>query len=68
MAMKESGASRGVEHPIATDAALIGDTRMEGHTKSMPRLVGPNFGYGKATGGSEERDDEGKGSQGPGAC
>lgn len=68
MAMKESGASRGVEHPIATDMALIGDTRMEGQTKSLPRLVGPNFGYGKATGGSEERDDEGCGSMGEGSC
>lgn len=68
MAMKESTASRGVEHPIATDAALIGDTRMELHTKSLPTLTGPNFGYAKSGGGSEERDDTGKGQTGDGAC
>jgi hypothetical protein len=42
--MKMGG--RGVESPIPTDAALIGDTRQELHTKNLPRCMGPNFGYG----------------------
>ena len=53
--------TRGVENPVAEDMALIGDTRHELHTKSLPRLSGPNYGYGKTGGGSEERDDTGHG-------
>lgn len=37
-------ATTGVQHPIAEDMALIGDTRQELHTKSLPRKSGPNFG------------------------
>lgn len=36
--------SRGVEHPIPEDFALIGDTRHELHTKPLARRKGPNFG------------------------
>lgn len=37
-----SGKVRGVEHPIAEDAALIGDTRHELHTKGLPKQMGPH--------------------------
>jgi hypothetical protein len=36
-----SGKVRGVEHPIAEDAALIGDTRHELHSKALPKQYGP---------------------------
>lgn len=36
--------TRGVENPVPTDMALIGDTCMPLHKQSLPRRVGPNFG------------------------
>lgn len=54
--------TRGVENPVAEDMALIGDTRHELHTKSLPRRSGPNFGLATSGGkGDEERDDTGHG-------
>lgn len=43
--------TRGVENPIATDMALIGDTKAELLTKSLPRKTGPNYGE---TGGTKD--------------
>jgi hypothetical protein len=57
--MKASTKSRGVENPIPTDMALIGDTRAELLTKSLPRLVGPNFGYGGKAKDDDYRVDDG---------
>lgn len=54
------GKTRGVEEPIATDMALIGDTKQELHTKSLSRLTGPNFGGGGPKPSSEERVSGGK--------
>lgn len=45
--MAESKAVRGVEHPIASDMALVGDTRQELAHKSLPKSYGPNYGYAK---------------------
>lgn len=56
--------SRGVEHPVPTDAALIGDTRHELHTKALPRRNGPNFGFGTTAPTDQLRVDEGEGEQG----
>lgn len=39
--MAKLGSSRGVEHPIATDAALIGDTRHPLHFKPLPKQEHP---------------------------
>lgn len=61
-APKESGKSRGVEHPVSTDAALIGDTRHELHSKALPKLMGPNFGYGKEAPTDQFRVDCGEGA------
>lgn len=65
------GSTRGVEHPIAEDAALIGDTRNELHYKPIPKQEHPyakhqnphNFGSGNT--GDEERDDTGMGQTCP---
>lgn len=54
--------ARGVEHPIAEDAALIGDTRHILATKALPRLNGPNFGYGKTAPSDQFRADCGDGA------
>lgn len=43
--MKSQG-SRGVEHPVPSDGALIGDTRHELHHKSLPKHSFQN-NYGK---------------------
>lgn len=60
-----SGKVRGVEHPIAEDAALIGDTRHELHTKSLPRTFGPNYGLGNGKAPGEQlRVDCGEGMSG----
>ena len=64
---KDSGGkSRGVEHPISTDMALIGDTRHELHTKSLPKSYGPNYGLGKTGLGQSDqlRVDCGEGMSG----
>src|SRR5579872_5921506 len=54
--------SRGVEHPIPEDQALIGDTRHELHSKALPRSGGPNFGYGSKAPSDEFRADTGEGA------
>lgn len=58
--------SRGVEHPIAEDMALIGDTRHELHSKSLSRRTGPNYGADttKAPGPDHLRVDCGDGMDG----
>ena len=62
---ESSGKTRGVEHPIAEDMALVGDTRHELHTKSLPRLTGPNFGLNSGSKKSDEfRVDCGHGVSG----
>lgn len=58
------GKSRGVENPIPEDMALIGDTRHPNHTQSLPRLVGPNFGYGGVAPSDQFRVECGKGASG----
>ncbi len=60
---KSSTGGRGVESPNPSDMALIGNTAQELHTKSLPRLVGPNFGYGGPAASDEERVTDG-GSEG----
>lgn len=61
------GKTRGVEHPIAEDMALIGDTRHELHTKALPHRVGPHD-YGLGQKGLEASDqfrvDCGQGASG----
>ena len=42
MSKHSSTSSRGVEHPIQSDAALSGDTRAELATKVLPRRSGPH--------------------------
>jgi hypothetical protein len=41
-----ASSTRGVESPISTDMALIGDTKQTLHTVSLPKRMGPNYGYG----------------------
>ncbi len=54
--------SRGIEHPIASDMALVGDTRHELHYKPLPKL-GPVIGpYNSSHVESDSRYDEGKGT------
>lgn len=61
------GTTRGIEHPIAEDAAAIGDTRHRLHTAPLPKQEHPykahqnahNFGSGNP--GDEVRDDTGIG-------
>ncbi len=65
MAYKSKGATRGIEHPISEDAALIGDTRMELQYKPLPKRTGPNFGTMGEGEGSECRDDKGTGQDHP---
>lgn len=67
------GKVRGVEHPIAEDMALIGDTRHALHSASLPKRMHPysehqNEGYPEAAGslrGSDQfRVESGNGSDG----
>jgi hypothetical protein len=58
----DSGKSRGVEEPVSTDAALIGDTRHELHSKPLPRKMGPNYGAGNSAPSDEFRPDTGEGA------
>lgn len=53
--------SRGVEHPIPEDMALIGDTRHSLHTAPLPRRMGPNFGHGEQAPSDQLRVDCGEG-------
>ena len=59
----EPAKARGVEHPIAEDGALIGDTRHELHHKPLPKIGGPNFGYGASGTSDELRMDTGEGAK-----
>lgn len=59
-----SGKSRGVENAIATDMALIGDTRHALHTAALPKKTGPNFGYGGDAPTDQFRVDCGEGVSG----
>lgn len=59
MALKSKTSGRGVENPIPSDFALIGDTKMELHTKSLPRRMGPNFGYGQTAPDDDYRVTDG---------
>ena len=60
--MPLGGKTRGVEHPVAEDMALIGDTRNELHKKTLPKNELPfkshqnphNVGSGDP--GDEDRD------------
>lgn len=58
----ESAKARGVENPIPTDAALIGDTRHALLTAALPKRMGPNFGYGGESPDDSFRCDEGDGA------
>jgi hypothetical protein len=60
----EPAKSRGVEHPIAEDMALYGDTRHALHTMPLPRHTGPNFGYGESAPSDQLRVDCGLGEAG----
>ena len=61
------GSTRGIEHPVAEDMAMIGDTRHRLHTSPLPKQEHPykahqnahNFGSGHP--GDEYRDDTGAG-------
>ncbi len=61
------GSTRGIEHPVAEDMAMIGDTRNALHYKPLPKQEHPfkahqnphNFGSGDP--GDESRDDTGSG-------
>lgn len=53
--------TRGVENPIAEDMALIGDTKQELHTKSLPKSYGPNYGLGHSSGKGDQFRVEGQG-------
>ena len=63
---KLSGNHRGVEHPIATDAALIGDTRHALHSKPLPRQEHPYKAHQNAIPNGEDpgqiRYDKGSGT------
>lgn len=68
-----TGRARGVEHPIAEDMALFGDTRHRLHTASLPKVLHPysthqNEGYPEAAGslrGSDQfRVESGNGADG----
>ena len=71
MGKSVKGSTRGIEHPIAEDSALIGDTRNPLHHKSLPKQEHPykahqnphNVGSGNP--GDEERDDTGMGQTCP---
>jgi len=52
---------RGVENPVASDMALIGDTCQELASKPLPKRTGPNFGYGQVAPTDQFRV-EGKGT------
>jgi len=60
--MADSKGTRGVENAIPTDMALIGDTCMELHTKSLPKRTGPNFGQ-EGGGPDDQFRVEGKGEK-----
>ena len=61
------GSTTGVQHPVAEDMALMGDTRNALHTRSLPKQELPykahqnphSFGSGGT--GDEKRDDSGHG-------
>lgn len=65
------GRTRGVEHPIAEDMALIGDTRHGLHYQGLPKQMHPygqhqNAGYpdaaGRLSGTDQYRVDQGGGA------
>jgi hypothetical protein len=52
------GSKRGVEHPVAEDMALIGNTQHELHTKSLPKNEHPYKAHQKGTSPGSGSDPE----------